>query len=153
MGSYGQCVPHGLADDHQWEMAGILESCFLSCLPPNYLFCHHRWLCSACVFSTIAMEPPPAGSTRPAALSPASAEWRWNEMLKSSHAALHEEIKTVLKISHSTTAISGMKFKTGTHFFSCTSKGLFLPIIVIYLIGRCRSKVPLSDRHWTRTSC
>lgn len=67
-GSNGQRVPHGLADDRQWETAGFLESCFLSCLPPNYLFCRHRWLHSACVSSTITTELPPAGSTGPPAL-------------------------------------------------------------------------------------
>lgn len=37
--------------------------------------------------------------------TPASVEQCWNEMLKSSYASVHEEIKTVLKISHSTVAI------------------------------------------------
>lgn len=78
------------------------------------------------------MEPPPAGSTCPAALSPASTEWRWNEMLKSSHAALHEEIKTVLKISHSTTAISGMKFKTGTLIFFLAPARVFSCLLLLY---------------------
>lgn len=54
-------------------------------------------------------------------------------MLKSSHAALHEEIKTVLKISHSTTAISGMKFKTGTLIFFLAPARVFSCLLLLYI--------------------